>query len=147
MTKKIRTSEATLQPIRDVSRPLPRIDPAQVREALGAEESTTGLAEALAPVTLFALREELVRRLQSGGGRPALTGTTRRAKIPLSDDQWEKLEELAATIASPGFAPSGGQVASVLLNLSLQALAAQGGPEPVSSQLARELQGLTKRNT
>src|SRR5262249_51696374 len=129
------------------ARSLPRIDPAQVREALGAEESAAGLEQALAPVTLFAVREELVRRLQSGGGRPALAGTTRRAKIPLSDEQWERLEELAATIAAPGFAPSGGQVASVLLSLSLQALVARLGPEPSSSQLVRELQDLSKRCT
>jgi hypothetical protein len=147
MAKTIRTTEKTLRPIRDTGSSLPRIDPAQVREALGAEESAAELAQALAPVTLFGVREELVRRLQSGGGRPALTGTTRRAKIPLSDEQWQRLEELAAAIAAPGFAPSGGQVASVLLSLSLQALAAQLGPELSSSQLAHELQGLTKRCT
>jgi hypothetical protein len=147
MTKKLRTSEATLRPIRDTGTPLPRVDPHQVQQALGAEVSTEGLAEALAPVTLFALREELVSRLQSSGGRPGLAGATRRAKIPLRDDEWDKLEELAAALASPGFAPSAGQVASVLLTLSLHCIAARVASAPSSSSLVRELQGLTKRRT
>jgi hypothetical protein len=110
MTKEIRTTETTLRPIRDSGSTLRGIDPAQVQGALGAEEARGELAEALAPLTLFALREKLLNRLQSSGGRPALEGTTRRAKIPLSDQEWEKLEELAAAIAAPGFAPSAGQV-------------------------------------
>lgn len=147
MTNRIRTTETPLRPLRDTGSPLRRIDPAQVQQALGAEEVPAALAEALAPLTLFALREELVNRLQSSGGRPALAGTTRRAKIPLSDEEWEKLEELAAAIASPGFAPSAGQVASVLLSLSLHSVASRIDSEPGSSPLARELQGLTKRRT
>ena len=123
MTKTIRTSEVTFQPIRDTSAPLPQIDPSRVQQALGAEDSNERLVEALSPITLFALREELMRRLQSSGGRPALVGTTRRAKIPLRDEEWQQLEELASAIASPGFAPSAGQVASVLLRLSLDAVA------------------------
>lgn len=147
MTKKIRTTEATLPSIRDASAALPRIAPARVQEALGAEDSAEGLADALAPVTLFALREELLRRLQSSGGRPALEGTTRRAKIPLSDEEWEKLEELATAIASPGFAPSAGQVASVLLTLSLHSVASRIARGEQSSLLACELQGLSKQIT
>src|SRR5437660_615480 len=72
MTKRIKTTEATVRPIRDTSTCLPRIDPAQVQEALGAEASDEALERALSPVTLFAVREELVKRLQSSGGRPAL---------------------------------------------------------------------------
>lgn len=125
MTKEIRTTETTYRPIRDTSKPLPRITPEQVQQALGAEETTAGLAKALAPLTLFTVREELVNRLQSSGGRPSLAGTTRRAKIPLSDEEWLQLEELAAAIAESGVAPSAGQVASVLLSLSLHAVASQ----------------------
>src|SRR5690348_8561657 len=139
MTKRIRTTEAILRPIRDTGSALPRVEAARLRQALGAEEAAEGLAEALAPVTLFALRQELANRLHSSGGRPALAGTTRRAKIPLSDDEWEKLEELATAIATPGFAPSAGQVASVLLSLSLHSVAAKLGSEPTSLALAREL--------
>ena len=83
MTKESRTIETKLRRIRDTSSFLPRITREQVREALGAEETTTGLAEALAPVTLFAVREELVNRLQCSSGRPAIAGITRRTKSPL----------------------------------------------------------------
>jgi hypothetical protein len=146
MRKKVRTTETTLPPIRDSGSPLRRIDPAQVQQALGAEEAPAGLTEALAPVTLFGLRKELVNRLQSSGGRPALAGTARRAKIPLSDEEWVQLEGLAAAIAAPGFAPSAGQVASVLLSLSLHSVAARIASGE-STALASELQGITKRHT
>ena len=135
------TSEGTFSPIRDTGASLPRLEPAQVQEALGAEASTERLEEALAPVTRFALREELVKRLQSSGGRPALAGVTRRAKIPLSDEEWLQLEELAAAVSSPGFAPSAGQVASVLLTLSLRSVASRAGSGQSSSSLIHELAG------
>lgn len=142
MTKRIRASEATLPPLRDRSVALPRLDANRVQEELGGEAVPAALTEALAPVTLFAVREELVKRLQSSGGRPALAGTTRRAKVPLSDEEWSQLEELAATLAAPGFAPSAGQVASVLLTLSLHAVASRLSPSlsgASHSPLAREL--------
>lgn len=146
MTKTIRTSEVAFRPIQDASATLPQIDPSRVQQALGAEDATERLAETLSPVTLFALRQELMRRLQSSGGRPALVGTTRRAKIPLRDEEWQQLEELASAIASPGFAPSAGQVASVLLRLSLDAVATRIASGQ-SSLLARELLSLTKHGT
>lgn len=146
MTNKIRPSEATFRTIRDSGNSLPRIEPAQIQQALGADDSVEALTEALAPVTLFALREELMRRLYSSGGRPALAGTSRRAKVPLRDEDWERLEELAAAVASPGFAPSAGQVASVLLTLSLHSVADRMASER-SSTLTRELQDFTKRRT
>lgn len=142
MSKKINTTEAPLRTLRDTSPTLSRVEPAQVQEALGAELIGEGLTEALAPVTLFSVREELVRRLQSSGGRPGLSGVSRRAKIPLSDAEWLGLEELAAAISSPGFAPTAGQVASVLLTLSLHSVtghataSASGRP---SSAMVREL--------
>ena len=146
MTKTSRTSEVAFRPIQDTSVSLPQIDPSKVRQALGAEDSTERLAEALSPVTLFALREELMRRLQSSGGRPALVGTTRRAKIPLRDEEWQQLEDLASAIASPGFAPSAGQVASVLLRLSLDSVVSRIASGQ-SSPLARELLSLTKHDS
>jgi hypothetical protein len=141
MTKHIRTTEPTLKTIRDKGPTLPRIEPGTVEAALGAEESGGRLEAALAPISLFAVREELVKRLQSSGGRPALTGTSRRAKIPLGDKEWLELEELAAALASPGFAPTAGQVASVLLTLSVRSVASQASssPKQFPASLLREL--------
>jgi hypothetical protein len=139
MTRKIHPGESTFPVIRDTSPTPPRIDPARIAEALGAEPSGERLQGALAPVTLFALREELINRLQSSGGRPGLAGATRRAKIPLNDQEWLKLEELAAAVSSPGFSPSAGQIASVLLTLSLHAVTAKVASGTAAKSLVREL--------
>jgi hypothetical protein len=58
MTKPIRTTDATLQRVQDTSRPLRRIDPAQVQQTLGAEVAPARLAKTLAPLTRYALREK-----------------------------------------------------------------------------------------
>src|SRR5262245_36869865 len=126
MTKKIRNTGPTEKPIRNTGPTLPRIEPSQIAAALGAERTGVKLEDALSPLTRFVVRQELVRRLQSSGGRPALAGVSRRAKIPLSDAEWLELEELAADISSPGFAPTPGQVASVLLTLALQKVVSKG---------------------
>ena len=121
---KLRTTEPTLPRIRDTGTNHEIVDASIVEGALGAEQAGQRLENILAPITLFAVREELVKRLQSTGGRPSLAGTSRRAKIPLADKEWLELERLAAALSVPGFAPSAGQVASVLLNLSVQSLSA-----------------------
>ncbi|MDQ2733298.1 MAG: hypothetical protein M3Y56_16740 [Armatimonadota bacterium] len=125
MIKRIRASETALEVVRDTGASLPFIEPGEVEVALGGESSIQLHEDTLAPITLFAVREELMKRLHSSGGRPALTGTDRRAKIPLGDKEWLTLEELAAAISSPSFAPSAGQVASVLLSLCVQRVAPQ----------------------
>lgn len=139
MTRKTQAADAPFRPIRDTGAVLSRVEPEQIAAALGAEEAPARLGAALAPVTLFAVREELVKRLQSSGGRPALEGATRRAKIPLNDAEWFQLEDLAAAVASPGFAPSAGQVASVLLSLALHTIALRATPAKPDSPLMREL--------
>jgi hypothetical protein len=142
MTKKIRNIGPTAKRIRDTSATLPRIEPSEVAAALGAEPTGVTLEGALSPLTLLVVRQEVVRRLQSSGGRPALSGVSRRAKIPLSDAEWSELERLAAAIASPGCAPTAGQVASVLLTAALRMAAEQmdkpSGPSrsPLGEELA-----------
>jgi hypothetical protein len=98
------------------------LDPAEVAKALGAKPTGVRTESALGPFTLFALRQELFRRLQSTGGRPGLPDADKVGKVPLSEKQWARLEELAAAIAEEGFSPSAGQVAHVLLTWALDAL-------------------------
>ena len=81
------------------------------------------------PLSLFQVRQELFRRLQSTGGRPSLSETSGRKKIPLNDRQWEQLEEVASEVTSRGFSPSAGQIASVLLTLALRSLRKDKGEE------------------
>jgi hypothetical protein len=142
MTKRIYTTEPTVKRIRDRSTTFPRVEPNDVAAALGAVPTADRLHDVLGPITLFAVREELVKRLQSSGGRPALAGATRRAKIPVGDQDWLELEKLAAAIASAGFAPTAGQVASVLLTLSVRTVAATVSQSAPRSPIASDLAGL-----
>jgi len=122
MATRIRT-KPTVGRIKNTSKTIPRLDPAKVAQALGAEPSDLTMdGIGAGPLSLSQVREELFQRLQSSGGRPALAGTSRRTKIPLSDRQWAELEGIAADVASPGFSPSPGQIASVLISLSLRSL-------------------------
>ncbi|MBA4068032.1 MAG: hypothetical protein C0501_30870 [Isosphaera sp.] len=105
----------------------PKLDPAEVAKALGAKPAGTKVEGAGSPLSLFALRQELFRRLQSTGGRPGLPDADKVAKVPVSAAQWERLEEMAAAVSEPGFSPSAGQVANVLLAWAL----AQLGPDAV----------------
>jgi len=122
--------------IRHVGPTQPPVDPAEVARALGAEPAPVTFEGVLGPITLFAVRQELFKRLESSGGRPALA---RRAKVPLSDAEWRQLEELAGSVGSAGFAPSAGQVASVLLSAALRQVASEAGAGQPNSPLAREL--------
>ena len=108
--------------IKDLSKTLPRVNPSKVAEALGAQATGLKLGVGGSPLSMFQVREELMRRLQSRGGRPSLSGTSGRKKIPLNDQQWSELEEIASEVATPGFSPSAGQIASVLLTLSLRSV-------------------------
>jgi hypothetical protein len=108
--------------IKDASKTLPPVDASRVAEALGAEATGWKLDLGGSPLSLFQVRQELMRRLQSSGGRPCLSGTSGRKKIPLNDRQWEELEEIASQVTAPGFSPSAGQIASVMLTLALRTL-------------------------
>jgi hypothetical protein len=124
----------------------PRLDPAAIAQALGAEPCLERREGWQGPLTLYALRQELFRRRQSSGGRPAIEGTSFRAKISLGEEDWHDLEALAESLSTEGFAPSPGQVGSVLLSLALDALAndqeasARTGPmAKLGKQLASRL--------
>src|ERR1019366_7245684 len=100
MTKRIVDIGPAMRKIRDIGKTLPRVDPALVAAALGAEPIARVPPESGNPLALYAVRAEIFRRLQSSGGRPALTETDRRVKIPLSDKEWTQLESIAAAVAT-----------------------------------------------
>ena len=146
MTKRIVDIGPAMRKIRDIGKTLPRVDPALVAAALGAEPIARVPPESGNPLALYAVRAEIFRRLQSSGGRPALTETDRRVKIPLSDKEWTQLESIAAAVATKTCAPSTGQVASVLLNLALRSVLAEMNSEtatPISkTQVSERLSGV-----
>lgn len=122
MSQRIRITSAGLKRIAPTN-PRRRIEADLMATALGAEPAPqAALATAGSPVTKLTLRAELHERLASQGGRPGLSGATRRQKIPLSETEWVKLEELAAELAEPSLRPSPGQVAGALLSTVLRSL-------------------------
>jgi hypothetical protein len=118
---KLKDTSRTVPRLRDVSKTVPKIDPSEIKQALGAEDTGVAIG-AFSPVTLRQIRAELARRLTSSGGRPALSGTSQRVKIPLSETQWAELERIADDVSGTGCKTSPGQVASVIISLSLRAI-------------------------
>jgi hypothetical protein len=103
-----------------------------VGRALGAEQIASD-PRAGSPLGFAAVREEIFHRLRSSGGRPGFEGADRK-KIPLTPKDWEIAEQVAIQIAEPGFRPSAGQVAGVLLSLALNSM-----NEAMESKLKRRL--------
>jgi hypothetical protein len=141
MAKHIRPSEPTLPRIKATSPRVRRIDPQTVAKELGGEELTDHVQVRPGPLTLYALRSELWQRRQSSGGRPGIEGTSLRAKIPLNEQDWKRLEALATSLSSEGCSPSAGQVASVLLSMALRSVAEEPDAPPAvhAAAVAREL--------
>lgn len=144
MDKHIRATEPTVKRIQTSEPAVRRLDPQAVAEALGGEPVPGHIEGRPGPLTLHVLREELLRRRQSSGGRPGLEGTNLRAKIPLNDQDWSRLEELATSLSAEGFAPSAGQVASILLSIALRSItrdqqSEERTPQEYAALIAREL--------
>lgn len=98
-----------------------RVDPKVVAKALGADRAGMRTETRRGPISLFALRQFLVDRLRSSGGRPALVGTTgRRSKIPLFAGDWDKLEEIARYYRErERINVTPGQIASALIHTNI----------------------------
>jgi hypothetical protein len=91
------------------------------------------------PSPLTSLREHLAAALKSTGGRPALEGTARRQKIPMSDSDWAMLEELALGFRADGVHVTAGQVGAQLLH---EAIARLAGGMPYPDGAVREAAAL-----
>ena len=123
MTPKIKSTSKSLPTVKSSSKKAREIDRTTVAEAIGAEDAQeieSGLGGS--PWALCGLRQELRKRLHSTGGRRSLKGTSRRQKIPLSEEDWKRLQEVAEAAQSEDVRPTPAQVASVLLHQALQEL-------------------------
>lgn len=98
-----------------------RVDSKAVAKALGAKKIGIGIDTRRGPISLFSLRQFLIGRLRSSGGRPALIGTTRkRKKIPLFAEDWGKLEKMAEYYREKeGISVTPGQIASALIHANV----------------------------
>ncbi len=114
----IRTDEPKRR-LLHADKPKPRLNAAGLAEALGAAEESRAPAHGGSPVAWFALRQEVAARLRSSGGRPGLPDAEPR-KVSMTQQEWDMAHALARAIAEPGFRPSAGQVAGVLLGKALR---------------------------
>jgi hypothetical protein len=105
--------------IKDTGKAADRLNPDEVAKALGAQP--TGIRVALPPSnpTGQAVRREIYQRLRSNGGRPALEGSEKRQKIPLSTEDWDRLCAAAEKLSDDQVKPTPGQVAAILLRQGL----------------------------
>jgi hypothetical protein len=98
-----------------------RVRIGSLAERLGAGDDVAAPASGGSPASFVAIREELARTRRSSGGRPGLVNADRK-KIPVTDEVWRVVEKIAGDLAEPGFRPSAGQVAGVLLNFATREL-------------------------
>src|SRR5439155_22374609 len=90
---------------------------------------------------------QLLERLRSSGGRPALADATVHCRVPLSAEDVQTLEAMVAEIGeSTGAKPSVGQLASVIVRLHLNALknaaeatTAEAAKQDVEHEIARSI--------
>src|ERR1700722_13626045 len=150
MVKKIIETGRPARRIEVSGKPQRRIEPVEFIAALGAEPIGEAHAPNLDPVSLAALGSELLKRLRSNGGRPALADATEICRVPLSSEDVKTLEGLVAQLeTSSGTKPSIGQLVSVIVRAHLQGLDNASGsaaavdivePERTSSVLKAKLQ-------
>jgi len=95
-------------------------DRERIAKALGAsrvvEVQTTSHQ---GPLGLLSLREEIVRRLQSTGGRPTDPDWTERRCVPFKQEIWEGLFRLSKEMSTDGRKVTPAQVAAMLVELEL----------------------------
>lgn len=104
-----------------------QFDEPQTRRRLTQEDIEKGLGAELVgtlptgdnPMVAFALRDELLRRLRSTGGRPALDGTDVRHRVPMRSSKWYRLEQIAKEFETETFHPTATQVAALFLEFAI----------------------------
>lgn len=128
MPKKVTGTGKAARRIEASGKPQRRIGPEEFATALGAELLGDAGTTEFDPTLLAALGGQLVKRLRSSGGRPALVGATETCRVPLSAEDVRALEAMGVQIsASSGPKTSVGQLVSVIVRAHLQALNTPAG--------------------
>jgi hypothetical protein len=98
-----------------------KIDPEIVATALGADLSTAlPVSNVKTVLSKEVVISRLLERVRSIGGRPGLSGTEARPKIPLTAEDLKNLQLSTEIIAKSGQNVDKGQVASILLSKALE---------------------------
>ncbi len=128
MTNRVVLTDAAKPLVILTDAPKPRAGNADIPAALGAAETASAPAQGGSPLSWYAIRSEVAGRLRSTGGRPGLPGAEPR-KVTLTREEWDMVRDLAEAIAAPGFRPSAGQVAGVLLGRAIRSARASLRPD------------------
>ncbi len=106
--------------IKDTGKIQRRVDSNFIAKALSAEGVDIEMDTRRGPISLFTLRQFLLSRLSSTGGRPRLHGTRKtRSKISPFDEDWEKIEMLSKCWREEGINVTSSQIASVLIHAAI----------------------------
>ncbi len=133
MAKKITVTGKSARRIDVSGKPQRRIEAEEFAAALGAEPVGDAHAQNLDPVSLASLGSELLKRLRSSGGRPALADATEICRVPLSVEDVKTLEGLVLQVeTSSGAKPSIGQLVSVIVRTHLEGLNANSNLDDVN---------------
>jgi hypothetical protein len=116
---------AARERLRNVSRKPPAIDPQDVVAAFNGRPLSMAVGNSRAPEMLLAVRDALVDRLRSTGGRPGLAGEGSRQRVQVSAQDWQRIADIADHVEVGRHKPSPAQVASVLLHLALERIPAK----------------------
>lgn len=135
---KIKITTQVAPRIKVTTKTAERIDPAELALALGAEPTGERVSLSPSSPTGRAMRQEIYQRLRSNGGRPALEGSERRQKIPLSGSDWARLCAAADVLTDDQVKPTPGQVAAILLRKGLDALEQETRRSHIEEQKAAE---------
>lgn len=121
MASRIKNKGKTEARIRAKGRPEKKIASDVVAMALGmGQMKGEPLEKGGSPHIFYVMRQEIMERLESSGGRPRLRGTSIRQKIPLAVHDWSLLKQIAELLREQNVLATPGQVASELLHRSLQ---------------------------
>lgn len=123
-TKNTNTSQTKNQKkIRSIGTTRSSVGHEFVAKALGAEKTGIEINTKQNPYSLFALRQHIVERLRSSGGRPSLIDTEKeRKKLPLCKGDWSKLKKIASYYKEHNVNVSPAQIASLFVHESLKKL-------------------------
>jgi len=106
-----------LDSIVDTSATLPGVDHSEIEVALGATASNRTTQHA-GRFSLSALQSSLMTELVSTGGRPGRQAVSRK-KVPLTQSEWQRLDDIARLLRLRGVNATSGQVAGILLHHSI----------------------------
>ncbi len=114
------TSRTARGRIRDVSRKPAPVEARAVIGPLGGKSLEARFGDTTNPVTLMLVRDALMDRLSSTGGRPGLSGDGGRQRVQVSATDWRTITDIASHVDTGRYRPSPAQVASALIHIALQ---------------------------